>query len=68
MKNLKALPSTISPRAGGYSISKAASVPFARDISTRNRNYYCWAPPPCVYPLSTWHNYAMAGDKAIPTL
>jgi len=28
----------------------------ARDGSTRNGNYYCRAPPPCVYPLSTWCN------------
>ena len=43
--NLEALSCTISPRAGGQSISKAVSIPSvvhsARDGSTRKRNYYC---------------------------
>ena len=49
MKNLEALCCTISPRAGGQSISKATPIPFVihstRDGLTRNGNY-SRAPPP----------------------
>jgi len=65
MKNLEALSCAISPRAGGQSISKAASIPFivheARDGLTRNGNYYFQAPPP-VCLLSV---YIMSGGDAL---
>ena len=52
---------TVSPRVGGQSVSKAASIPFvvhdARDGLAQNGNCYCLAPLPCAYPLSTWHNH-----------
>ena len=51
-RNLEALSCTIGLRAGGQSISKAVSIPSVvhstRNGSTRNGNYYCQAPPPCV--------------------
>ena len=55
----RALSRTINPSAGGQSVNKAASDSIlfiahaTRDHWTRNNNYYCWAPPPCVYCLST---------------
>ena len=43
MENLKAISSTINPRARGQSVSNAASIPFiihdARDDSIQNGNY-----------------------------
>jgi len=52
-KNLEAHSCTISLRAGGQSVSKAASIPFAihnaRDVSTWNGKYYYHAgTAPCV--------------------
>jgi len=62
MKNLKALFSTISPRAGGQSVSKATSIPFVvrnpKDVLSRNGKYYGGAPPPVYLPsvyLTTSH-------------
>jgi len=55
MKNLEAFSCTISPRAGGRSVNKTASIPFivhtfivhkARDILTWNGNSYYQALPP----------------------
>ena len=43
-------PCTITPRAGGQSVNKAASILFvihgASDHSTRNGSYHCWVLPP----------------------
>ena len=56
--NVQHFTSSINTRDWGQSVSKATSIPFivhdARDVSTWNRNYYCLALPPSVYPLSTW--------------
>jgi len=48
MKYPEALCCNAHPRAGSKSILKTATIPFvvhdAKDRSTRNRNYYDWAP------------------------
>jgi len=72
MMDLEALSCTISPRVGGQSISKTASIPFivhsTKDGSTQNWNYYCQAPPPCVYPLFSWHNRIWPNLPGLPPL
>ena len=55
MKSLETLSYTVSLRAGGQSISKAASIPFivdnSRDVSTQKGNYCYQAMPPVCLPF-----------------
>jgi len=55
MKDLETLSCTVSLRAGGQSISKAASIPFivdnTRDVSTQKGNYCYQATPPVCLPF-----------------